>query len=82
MHDLRVLIHNQAMFTSAIQTLQANHLQFNQSAARIARLSEDLSVDLVSEQLEQLKLKESSSAQLKVLRAQDEMLGWIIDLKA
>ncbi len=59
----------------------------SQTALRNERVIDQASpllqeVDLAAERVEQLNVRRSTEAQVKVLRTQDEMLGLVIDLKA
>jgi flagellar hook protein FlgE len=55
--------------------------QFDQSARRTARAGQDDSVDPAQEAVNQISAKEAVEANLKVMKAADDMLGTLVDIK-
>jgi hypothetical protein len=63
-----------------IQALQQGFAALSGSAQRLARPGQ--APDLVAEQVLQLNVRRSAEAQVKLLQAQDDLLGTLIDLRA
>jgi flagellar hook protein FlgE len=55
--------------------------RFNQSAQRTARMGQDDSVDPAQEAVNQIGAKEAVTANVKVMKAADDMLGTLLDIK-
>lgn len=73
---------NTSALSSNLAALNQNLLQLNNSAQRIARLPEDGSVDLAAEAVNQVQLVRSSEAQINVIRAEEELTGYLFDALA
>jgi flagellar hook protein FlgE len=65
--------------TSSIQYQQN---LFNQSSQKLANASTDPKVDLAKELPEQMVIQKSIEANVATIRADDEMLGSLLDMKA
>lgn len=65
--------------TSSIQYQQD---LFNQSSQKLANASTNPKVDLAKELPEQMVIQKSIEANVATIRADDEMLGSLLDMKA
>jgi flagellar hook protein FlgE len=55
--------------------------RFNQSAQRTAQSGQDSSVDPAQEAVNQIGDKQAVQANLKVMKAADDMMGTLLDIK-